>query len=209
MSVTTVPFRIRSLDEPGLWYTDVSRYHSWVTDKLERLHQLHARIEEEDEGLLEGEDVSRGTVSPARWSAYVERNMLSDTIVVFSAMTIEAFLNFYGVVRLTEAEFTSHFERLGVVPKFRQLLLVCDSLSVPNNDPMVKTLASLANRRNDLAHPKTKERTPDGSLPAKWKRPVLGNAVEAAREMNAFLQGFAKLVPLSSHLLPHALRTDA
>ncbi len=208
MQPNAKPFRIRSLNEPGLWYTDVSRYHTWATGQLARLKEMHERIEAEDQDLPPG-DVPRSSVSPARWSGYVERSMLSNTIVVFSAMTAEAFLNLYGVVRLTEIEFSTHFERLGVVPKLRQLLLVCDSLSIDANDPLVRTLASLANRRNDLVHPKAKEPQPDGSAPEKWKRPVLDNAVDAVQELDAFLRGFASLVPTSSQLLPYALRGDA
>jgi hypothetical protein len=208
MSSTAKPFRIRALDEPGLWYTDVSRYHSWVVGQLAHLKEMHDRLELEDQDLPEG-DVPRSSVSPSRWSGYLERNMLSDTIVVFSAMTAEAFLNFYGVVRLTEAEFSAHFERLGIVPKLRQLLLVCDGLSISAKDPLVNKLASLASRRNDLVHPKTKEPLSDGSMPKKWKRPVLDNAVQAAEELDAFLLGFTALVPDAKHLLPSALRTDA
>lgn len=201
-------FSVRSLNDPGLWFMDVSRYHSWATGQLENLREMHARIEVEDYDLPPG-DVERQAVSPGRWSRYLERNMLSDTIVVFSAMTAEAFVNFYGVVRLTETEFNAHFERLGVVPKLKKLLLVCDSLSVGVADPVVKAIASLADRRNDLVHPKTMEPLADGSVPEKWKRPVLVNAADAVTEMNEFMREFVQLVPGSFHLLPYALRIDA
>jgi hypothetical protein len=60
-----------------------------------------------------------------------KRDLLSDAVKIFSAMAVGAFLNYYGVVRLGEDECASHFERLGLVPKLRTLLLVCDFLS-PN-----------------------------------------------------------------------------
>lgn len=209
MHPTRRNFEVRSADGPGLWFTDVSRYYSWVTGQLANLRSMHERIEAEDIDLPPGVDVDREQVSEARWSGYLERNMLSDSIVVFAAMAAEAFLNFYGVVRLGEAEFNAHFERLGVVPKTRQLLLICDSLSLSSKDPLVLAVATLADRRNALVHPKTKEAGADGPVPEKWKRPVLDNAVEASEELNKFLREFGSLVPSAAHLLPYALRTDA
>ena len=210
MSAGRGKLEVRSLDGPGLWFTDVSRYYSWATGQLANLRSMHARIEAEDDtDLLPGVDVERERVSETRWSGYLERNMLSDAIVVFSAMAAEAFLNFYGVVRLGEAEFTTHFERLGIVPKARELLLVCDSLSLTARDPMILAIATLAGRRNALVHPKTKEAGPDGSVLEKWKRPVLENAAAAVEELNAFLREFRSLVPNAAHLLPHALRAEA
>jgi hypothetical protein len=209
MNPTRRAFEVRSCDGPGLWFTDVSRYYSWATGRLAKLRSMHERIEAEDTDLPLGVDVARGEVSEARWSGYLERNMLSDTIVVFAAMAAEAFLNLYGVVRLGEAAFNAHFERLGVVPKTRQLLLICDSLSLSSKDPLVSAVSALADRRNALVHPKTKEAGADGAVPEKWKRPVLDNAEEAVAELNEFLREFGSLVPSAAHLLPHALRADA
>lgn len=208
MDSTRNKFQVRPADGPGLWFTDVSRYYSWATGQLLNLQAMHARIETEDVDLPPG-DVVRGQVSEARWSAYLERNMLSDTIIVFAAMAAEAFLNFYGVVRLGEAEFNAHFERLGVVPKTRQLLLICDSLSLSQKDPLILAISSLADKRNALVHPKAKEARADGTGPEKWKRPVLDSAVEAVDELHSFLREFGSLVPSAAHLLPYALRADA
>jgi hypothetical protein len=203
MHPTRRKFEVRPPDGRGLWFTDVSRYYSWATGQLVKLRSIHERIEAEDLDLPPGVDVARDQVSEASWSGYLERNMLSDTIVVFAAMAAEAFLNFYGVVRLGEAEFSAHFERLGVVPKTRQLLLICDSVSLSSKDPLVVAVARLAERRNALVHPKAREADADGSVPERWKRPVFDNAVEAVEELNQFLRDFGSLVPSAAHLLPH------
>lgn len=208
MDSTHKAFQVRPVDGPGLWFTDVSRYYSWATGQLLNLQAMHAQIEAEDVNLPPC-DVARGQVSEARWSAYLERNMLSDTIIVFAAMAAEAFLNFYGVVRLGEADFNAHFERLGVVPKTRQLLHICDSLSLSNKDPIILAISALADKRNALVHPKAKEASANGTAPEKWKRPVLESAVEAIEELRSFLREFGSLVPSAAHLLPYALRTDA
>ena len=55
---------------------------------------------------------------------------------IYAAMAVEGFLNFYGVLRLGQNVFDEHFERLGLVPKVRALLLVCDQLDVSQQDPL-------------------------------------------------------------------------
>ena len=47
-----------------------------------------------------------------------ERDALADSIVLFSAMAVEAFINYYGVVRLGEQQFNAHFERLRLKVSF-------------------------------------------------------------------------------------------
>lgn len=72
-------------------------------------------------------------------------------------MAVEAFINFYGVVRIGEDDYQRLFERLGAIPKLQTLLFVCDSLSVSTKDPLIKLLERITIRRNELAHPKTRE----------------------------------------------------
>ena len=59
---------------------------------------------------------------------------------LYAAMAVEGFLNWYGVFRLGEEIFNQHFERLGLVPKLRVLLLVCDSIHVGKGDQVVLVL---------------------------------------------------------------------
>jgi hypothetical protein len=117
-------------------------------------------------------------------------------------MTVEGFLNYYGVVRLGEKEYIDHIERLGIIPKLRMLLLICDSLAVSEADSLVKIIKRIAQRRNLLVHPKAKEL--NGYIPAD-ERPgdkIPEAAREAVKDMEDFFREFIVAVPQASHLIP-------
>jgi hypothetical protein len=200
-------FAIKPNGAPGLWFTDVSRYHDRAKSQLAELRALHNRIEEDEENWPQ-RDVLKGSVPPGKWSLYLERNMLSDTAIVFAAMAVEGFLNLYGVARLGEKVYIDHFERLGVVPKLRQLLLLCDCVEIAKNDPLVRLLESVAQHRNELVHPKAREAGVDGTAPERWKRPVLVAAEESVTAMQSFFTQFHAAVPEAEYLLPRGWNGD-
>ena len=63
-------------------------------------------------------------------------------------MTVEAFINFYGVYRLGEEQFKRHVERLPIERKMQLLLLICDGLEVDKGDRLIIALKAVAERRN-------------------------------------------------------------
>jgi hypothetical protein len=202
-----VRFAVRPHGAPGLWYTDVNRYHQWARSQLLELQALHVAIAA-DEADWPDVDFVREDVSPQKWSTYVQRCMLSDTTVVFAAMAVEAFLNLYGVARMGEAVYSEHFERLGLIPKVRQLLLLCDGIVVDMVDPVVKHANAVAQRRNELVHPKAREPGPGGDAPERWKRPVLDAALESVVAMRSFFVVFQALVPDATAFFPRDWRHD-
>ena len=149
-----------------------------------------------------GETLRDNEYSPELWALVRKRDLLSDSVRAFSAMAVEAFLNFYGVVRLGEEEYSTHFERLGPIPKLRQLLLVCDRLSIAERDPLVKTLHRVAKSRNSLVHPEAQELP--GYVPAEARGGVKipEAAREAVRDMELFFEQFVDAVPNAPHLVP-------
>ena len=130
------------------------------------------------------------------------RDRLCDSVSIFSALAVEGFLNYYGVVRLGEDVFNAHFERMGLVPKLRALLLVCDGVDLSPKDPLVALLQALAADRNRLAHPKAKEF--DGYVPAEERPgvPVPAAGRQAVTRMNDFFAEFLSVVPKAGHLVP-------
>lgn len=153
--------------------------------------------------LPPGETVRNAeTDYPELYALVRRRDRLSDSVRIFAALAAEGFLNYYGVVRLGEEVFNVHFERLGLIPKLRTLLLVCDSISISTDDPLARALAQLANGRNSLAHPKAKEYP--GYVPAEERPdvPVPEAAREAVSSMKSFFEQFVLLVPGSKHLVP-------
>ncbi|MCE3006442.1 MAG: hypothetical protein LW853_06385 [Rickettsiales bacterium] len=119
-------------------------------------------------------------------------------------MAVEGYLNFYGVLRLGQQAFDDHFERLGLVPKLRALLLVCDQLDVPTSDELVQHLDRVAQSRNFLVHPKTREVQGDLSAHKRTANPMPETAEKAVSSMEAFFESFIKAVPKAANHLNRA-----
>lgn len=148
--------------------------------------------------------VQDGRAYPELWEAVRERDLLSDSTKIFAALAIEGFLNFYGVVRLGEAQYQTALGRLGLAEKCKQLLSVCDRVDQSNDSPLLSVVQRTADRRNALVHPKTREY-------AEWvpyhQRPgsrVPESAREAVEDMETFFREFVVLVPNARHLVPAA-----
>lgn len=155
------------------------------------------------------ETVTGDEHSPALGLLVRKRDLLSDSVKIFSAMAVEAFLNYYGVVRLGEAEYAVNFERLPLIPKLRTLLLVCDSLSITESDPLIKLLKSISERRNSLLHPKAHESPHYVQAEDREGDKIPEVARHAVREMDDFFREFVTAVPKSAHLVPRTpVRAD-
>ncbi|MBU2590693.1 MAG: hypothetical protein KKC21_01565 [Nitrospinae bacterium] len=77
--------------------------------------------------------------------------------ILFSCMTIEGFINNYGVRRLGEAFYKKNLERLGITEKLSLLILACIGKAIESNAVLMKKARALFDARNSLVHPKTKE----------------------------------------------------
>jgi len=197
---TRQPFSIHNHDALGYWLSDGGRFFEAARLQLCDLELVTAQVKEQWP-ITECETLREGDKYPELWSLVRKRDLLSDSVKIYSAMAVEGFLNYYGVVRLGEAEYVTHFERLGLVPKVRILLLVCDSLSIADSDALVKVLVRIAKRRNLLVHPKAKELS--GYLPAEERGgdKIPEVAREAVEDMEQFFREFVTAVPQASHLV--------
>jgi hypothetical protein len=120
--------------------------------------------------------------------------LYSDSAVIYSAMAVESFLNFYGVTQLSEAFFRPSLERLNPTQKLPLLLLATRQLVLEPDDEIVSTVRSLFDARNTLVHPKTRELAPEEAI----RFPGLPNyndAQVAVRRMDRFFQLFKALDP--------------
>lgn len=77
--------------------------------------------------------------------------------ILYSCMTVEAFINNYGVRRLGQNYFRGNLERLGITEKFSLLMLVCHGILIFKDDPDHIKLRAMFDTRNQLVHPKTRE----------------------------------------------------
>jgi hypothetical protein len=194
------PYGIRSLDDAvGLYVSNVHVFVRRAKELLAELETLAVEIKQKWP-LAPGETIERPSEYPDIAKLAFKRDFLSDSVLMFSAMAVEGFLNYYGVVRLGELEYTRNFARLRLVPKLRILLLFCDGISVDDGDPMIAALSRLAQMRNSLVHPKTKElrgsESRDGPL-------IPEAAQEAVANMDSFFHEFLVTVPKAEHLIPY------
>ena len=203
-SITRSAFSLRPHDVIGAWTSDDRRHVESAEQLLLELEAVSAQVVEQWP-LPIGETVQNAEADhPELYALVRKRDRISDSVRIFAALAVEGFLNYYGVVRLGEEAFNAHFERLGLIPKLRALLLVCDSIAISSDDPLCHLLSQLANARNSLAHPKAKEYP--GYVPAEERSGV--SIPQAARDsvsaMRSFFEQFVFLVPKSKHLVPPA-----
>lgn len=199
---TRKPFSVRPHATAGAWTTDDCRHAESARQLLAEAEAVCGEVNAAWPLPLNETVKDAEADHPALYDLVRKRDRLCDAVRIFSAMAVEGFLNYYGVVRLGEEEFNAHFERMGIVPKLRALLLVCDSVSVASSDPLVKALEKVANGRNALVHPKAKELP--GYVPAEERPgvPIPKAAQDAVQAMDEFFREFVALVPASAHLVP-------
>jgi hypothetical protein len=117
-------------------------------------------------------------------------------------MTFEATVNYYGVRRFGDKHYEEHFERLPMERKLRLLLLLCEGQEVPRDSGLVKRASTLANRRNALVHPKTRETSEDSTADQRAGRPCVEQASEAIADCDACLDAFFALTPMAADIDP-------
>ena len=199
-------FLLRPHDPEGVWESNDGRYRTYAHQLLEEHVALCAEVLQRWPTEA-GQSISDPRAYPEITTLGRKRDQTADTVRIYASMAVEGYLNFYGVLRLGQVIFDEHFERLGLVPKLRSLLLVCDQLDVPASDGLVLALDRVAQSRNTLVHPKTQEVTGD---PAQHKRtavPAPETARAAVRDMESFFEAFISAVPQATNHLNR--RADA
>ena len=131
------------------------------------------------------------------------RSIASDSTRLYAAMALEGFVNLYGVVRLGQRVFDTHFERLHAIPKLQRLLLIGESIEVRNDHPIAVALGNVARSRNELVHPKAVELS-DPTIEVEGDNvEVPGYARQSVTNMETFFDEFERLVPA---MKPHIRR---
>jgi hypothetical protein len=203
--MTGTAFRPRHFVHP------VDRIGSWTTNHRKYYDRAHFALGEltiAAKSILDAwPDTTRLAIAvdqlpPEIHGLCLRRDTFADAVVMLAAMSAEAFLNFYGVVRLGSEQFGEHFEMLQTERKLRVLLLICDAVVVTRKDPIVVAIRSLMDRRNALAHPKAREVEPDLPAESRAGPPLPEGAAEVLEECTRFFRLFLGLVPAASHLVP-------
>jgi hypothetical protein len=193
------PSRLRPHWVEGSWTVSDSRYFGYSVALLEELEGVNEQVDRSWPKPLH-ETIKDEDIPDSLKSLVQKRDMLSDSIKIYTAMSVEAFLNFYGVLRLGEETFAK-VERSGLSNKLRKLLAVCDSINLLNEEePIVLTIKRIADRRNGMVHPKTQELQAHQDISDFRKGDKIPQvAREAVSDMTFFYQEFTRLVPQAAH----------
>lgn len=190
---------VRPYGRSGAWTTAHADYRRAAAGALWQLRRLAAAHDREHDALA-----ARG--DPPGWVFHQLRGMrehawaLATAVEIYAAMSVEAFLNFYGVVRLGETFYRDNLQRVGVTEKLTLLLAMCDGVELERDSELWRTVRGLFDRRNALVHPKARELPgygEDGTpppAPAQATSPV-ERATAAYRQMRTFYRGFPEYAP--------------
>ena len=151
---------------------------------------LEQKVQEFRDRYRKAYQTPPAAVPPELRETLDEIQHLSDAVVIFAAMAVESFLNFYGVVRLGEDFYSRNYERLRIGAKLSALLATCCGVLLDTDDEITKVVACLFDRRNSLLHPKTRELKPgteSGSA-----SPLVPPARHAVEDMRKFFELFFK-----------------
>ena len=200
------PPNIRPADSTGSWLAEDHRYYENAHALLAELETVVVEVRNQWPKPLT-EAVKQEETSVAHWNLARKRDLLSDAVKVFSAMSVEAFLNFYGVVRLGQA-FDSKFERLGPVDKLKRLFKLCEKIILADTDPLVVVVDRIAKRRNRLVHPQVTE-VDEAIGVDRGGDKIPEVAREAVADMIVFFEEFGKREPNIAHHLPSPSESNA
>jgi hypothetical protein len=130
-----------------------------------------------------------------------EYRFLRTATVVFAAMAVEGFLNYYGVKRLGEGFYNANYERLSLPKKVGALIETCTGNLLANSSELVAVTKRLAEARNALVHPKSRE-----ALKSQAKRlPITALAKlpqESVGDMERFFILFGEADPEAIGMMP-------
>ena len=130
---------------------------------------------------------------------FLDTHMHAEAAIMFAALSIEAFLNLYGVMRFEEDFYERQFERLGPRAKVAAIVVACLSRVLDDSDELLQIVGRIASARNDLAHPKARE-IRDGRVLSE-PPPPYERARQAVADAERFFALFVGLDPDAESLV--------
>jgi len=188
--------KVKPANRPGGWEVEGVGYRRQAHLCLLAFEQKNALLQKHLE-RLEDARKKRGTYK-------IPPNLLErlrffrSAAVVYSAMAVEGFLNYYGVKRLGNEFYRDTYERLSSHRKLAALVATCTGQLLPSHAEVVTVLRRLTERRNALVHPKAREVLPkakDAKPRRAPRRPAVAPtpAADSVRDMERFFELFAEL----------------
>jgi len=192
--------KVQPANREGAWEVDGFHHRTEAKLALRRCEELRVRLNEE---LDRHERERKSGAVPRRIPNDLtdEYRFLRTATVVFAAMAVEGFLNYYGVKRLGEDFYSANFERLSLAQKVSALLATCAAQLLSNDAELIAVTKRLAEARNALVHPKSREarRASGGPLPLAAQADLPHESVE---NMERFFTLFGEVDPQAIGMMP-------
>ncbi|MFH1059712.1 MAG: hypothetical protein V1797_13690 [Pseudomonadota bacterium] len=152
-----LPFR-----RSGAWTTPVSFYyasayrcHKNYVRYLNNINAIEQRVRDDNIGVESGLVDHLIDEETNELCAQAETAIISAHI--FICMTLEAFINYYGIKRMGEKYYKKNLERLGITEKVAIIALSCSGILLEPDCDIIKKLRKLFDKINQLVHPKARE----------------------------------------------------
>jgi len=187
----------------GGWTVPHSFYFPMAKNLLQQAKDLGFQIENRENEIKQkikseepewDEHTTDGYVHHLINEDYNQINAICISTQIFSCMAVEAFLNYYGVKRLGEDYYKRSLERLGISQKLETLIAICVQELIDDKSEIAITTRRMFDRRNKLAHPKSKEMFNNKGKPV-FSAPVnpLEQAEQAVNDMVIFFNKFQEI----------------
>jgi len=195
--------KILPFDRQGLWITNQHLYFIIAKSFLQQSRDLSLSNENRVKELKQKTKSEEPQWDDETISSYVNHLVFDDlkqldaiciATQIFACMEVEAFLNFYGVLRLGEKYYKRNLERLGISEKLKILVTMCTQEILEDEDEITQIVRRMFDRRNSLVHPKTKEINDFSDLIPFESINHLKRAEEAVEEMELFFNKFEEIV---------------
>ena len=147
-------------------WTHHSNYFKLVTDTYSRIEKLECE-HDQFQRSLKGKEMSDEDVDflAARNDAIGELALI---VIIFSAFTLEAFINHYGISFLSRKYFSKYLDKLDLFSKWLVIPRIVTVKKLNPGSATMQDLSWLISLRNRLAHFKSKTITVEEMKGSDW-----------------------------------------
>lgn len=178
----------------GAWLTGHRSYFEAATEFLEIANSAARDYKSQWEALREEHgDESYVAYLLMGLEEKIRRYAIASEI--YCCVSIEAFINFYGIKRLGEEFYKSNYERLSITSKISALIATCEGKLIPKHHPILKSSKKLFDLRNQLVHPKATEITDPNKVEIYTHEDLVNHSRATFKETIEFFQMLSNLDP--------------
>ncbi len=152
--------KIHPFDSYGTWASSHNFYYRCVYQALDEFNKLKDCLIEAESDVqnhnknLQPQDLSMVLYNET-YSTIQECYREIVSLKLFSCLTIEGFVNYYGTKRLGKKYYESSYERQPIIKKLSKIMEVCQNIDISQNIDLVSELKYIFDERNNLVHPKS------------------------------------------------------